>query len=157
MTFPFSLGEFGERHPLLLQIARYSVVGGLGTAANALIYLLLRTWLEPVPANLIALVSSTFVSTEANRRFTFGGSAAHHWRKYVQNGGTVLFYAFYSSTVLLLVGALVDGPSPTLEAGAVAVASVLGGACRFMVMRYWVFGDHEDAQDKAAHPVRMSR
>lgn len=131
---------FGDRHPLVVQIARFMLVGGLGTAANALFYIVARTWLEPVPANLLALIASTFVSTEANRRFTFGGSVVHQWRSYVQTGGTVLFYAFYSSTVLLLVDALVDQPGPVLEAAAVALASLLGGACRFLVMRYWVFG-----------------
>lgn len=135
-----STAPFSARHPLVVQVLRYALVGGLGTGVNALIYLVLRTWVEPVPANLMSLVLSTIASTEANRRFTFGGAAVRLWRNYVQNGGTVLFYAFYSSTVLLLVAALVDNPSPTLEAACVAAASLLGGTGRFLVMRYWVFG-----------------
>jgi putative flippase GtrA len=129
------------RHPLLLQVARYVMVGGLGTAVSAAAFLLLRiAGLEAVPANLVALLVSTAVSTEANRRFTFGGTAVHRWRVRVQIGGTVLFYAFYGSAVLLLLGLVVDAPTPVEETVTLAAASVLGGACRFLVLRYWVFG-----------------
>jgi putative flippase GtrA len=134
------LARLRPRRPLLLQVARYVMVGGLGTAVNAAIFLLLRTsGLDAVPANLVALLVSTAVSTEANRRFTFGGTAVHRWRARVQFGGTVLFYAFYSSAVLLVLGLVVDTPTPVIETAALAAASVLGGAGRFLVLRYWVF------------------
>jgi len=100
-----------------------------------------------VPANLIALVLSTALSPELNRGFTFGGAQPHHGRNTVQNGGTVLFYAFYSSGVLLLLDELVDSAGPALESLVVALASVLGGIVRFLVMRAWVFAD-----DPQAHP-----
>jgi putative flippase GtrA len=136
-------GRLRLRHPLFVQLVRYAVIGGLGTLVNAVAFLLLRTWLDAVPANLVALVLSTAVSTEANRRFTFGGAAVHRWRANVQNGGTVLFYAFYSSAVLLLLGMIDSSPTPLEETFAVAAASVLGGLCRFLVLRYWVFGGDE--------------
>jgi len=136
--------RFRLRHPLLVQVVRYMMVGGLGTAVNAAAFLFLRTaGLEAVPASLVALLVSTAVSTEANRRFTFGGTAVHRWRVRVQIGGTVLFYAFYSSAVLLLVGLVVEAPTPVEETVALAAASVLGGVCRFLVMRYWVFGTND--------------
>lgn len=129
-------------HPFATQLARYAIVGGLGTAANALIFLALRTWWEALAANLVALVLSTLLSTEINRRFTFQASAStHRWRTYVQNGGTVVFYAFYTSAVLIALAMLADDPSPWLQSVAVAVASVLGGAVRFLLLRYWVFDD----------------
>ena len=133
------------RHPLFLQVARYVMVGGLGTGVNSAVFLLLRTaGLDSVPASLVALLVSTAVSTEANRRFTFGGSDVHRWRVRVQIGGTVLFYAFYSSAVLLLLGVVVDSPTPVEETVALAGASVLGGVLRFVVMRYWVFGTNDE-------------
>jgi putative flippase GtrA len=141
------------RHPLLVQVARYAVVGGLGTVVNAAIFLVLRTWWDLVPATLLALVLSTAVSTEANRRFTFGGAMAHRWRAHVQVGGTVLFYAGYSSTVLLVLHTLVDGPSPIQETVAIAAASVLGGTCRFLLLRHWVF-EPDDPDEEALHGVR---
>ena len=122
------------------QLARYGVVGVLGTAVSALLYLLFRVWWDAVPANLAALVLSTVASTEANRRFTFPGMAADRRREYVQNAGTVAFYAVYSSAVLLVLGAVVTDPTALQESSAVAMASVLGGVVRFVVLRNWVFG-----------------
>jgi putative flippase GtrA len=129
-----------QAHPVATQLARYAVVGALGTAANAVVFLILRTWWEAIEANLVALVLSTLLSTEVNRRFTFQATAsAHRWRTYVQNGGTVVFYACYSSTVLVVLGSVVEDPSPWLESVAVATASLLGGTARFLLLRYWVF------------------
>jgi putative flippase GtrA len=141
-----------QRHPLLVQLARYAVIGGLGTLVNAVIFLLLRTWWDTIPANLVALVLSTVVSTEANRRFTFEGARIHWLRSHVQSGGTVLFYAFYSSAVLMLLAATIDSPTAWEQTVAVAVASVLGGLGRFLVLRYWVFEPdaHDDPRAESA-------
>lgn len=148
--------RFRLRHPLLVQLARYAIVGGLGTATNAVMFLILRTWWDAVPANLLALVLSTAISTEANRRFTFGGAMTRRWRAHVQTGGTVLFYAFYSSTVLLLLGMVIDSPPALLESASVAVASVLGGCGRFLVLRFWVFAGDEDLTADQPDPPRSS-
>lgn len=145
-----------QHHPLLLQLARYAVIGGLGTLVNAVIFLLLRTWWDTIPANLVALVLSTVVSTEANRRFTFGGAQVHWLRFHVQSGGTVVFYAFYSSTVLMLLAATIDSPTAWEQTVAVAVASVLGGLGRFLVLRYWVF-ELDAPDDAASKGARLSR
>jgi putative flippase GtrA len=145
----WSPSRIRQRYPLLVQVVRYALVGGLGTVVNAAIFLLLRTWWDTLPANLAALVLSTMVSTEVNRRFTFGGIEVHRWRSHVQSGGTVLFYAFYSSAVLMLIGDVIDSPTAWEQTVAVAVASVLGGLGRFLVLRYWVFGpdSHHEAQE----------
>src|SRR4051812_38695806 len=145
-----------QRHPLLVQLARYAVIGGLGTLVTAVIFLLLRTWWDTMPANIVALVLSTVVSTEANRRFTFERAQVHWLRYHVQSGGTVLFYAFYSSAVLMLLAATIDSPTAWEQTLAVAVASVLGGLGRFLVLRYWVFEPdvHAEAPSEGA---RLSR
>jgi putative flippase GtrA len=150
-------GRFRLEHPFLVQVVRYMVLGGAGTATNAAIFLVMRTWFDSLSANLVALVLSTALSTELNRRFTFGGAAVHRWRTAVQNTGTVLFYAFYSSAVLVLLGTVVQSPSPQLESLVVAAASVLGGSIRFLVLRYWVFADdsHDDSHgddSRSDHP-----
>lgn len=130
---------FRERHPLLGQLARYAVAGGVGTLVNALVFLSLRTWWDLLPANLAALVLSTLVSTEVNRRFTFSGEHGHRWRAHVQTAATVAFYAVYSSAILLALHAAVANPTPLLESVTVAAGSVLGGAGRFLLLRFWVF------------------
>ena len=65
------------------QLVRYGVVGVLGTAVSALLYLLFRVCWDAVPANLVALVLSTVASTEANRRFTFRGVPTDRVREYL--------------------------------------------------------------------------
>ena len=57
----------------------------------------------------------------------------------MQNVGTMVFYAFYGSAVLLLLSAVVDRPTALMESAAVTVASVLGGLARFSLMRLWEF------------------
>ncbi|WP_214366480.1 GtrA family protein [Pseudonocardia sp. H11422] len=139
-----------RRHPVIAQLARYAIVGGLGTSVTALTFLVLRNWFDSVPANLLALIVSTAVSTEVNRRFTFSGATAHRWRSHVQNGGTVLFYAFYSSLVLIVLDDLAPAASEVQEALVVALASVLGGLLRFLVLRYWVFATGPDGATELA-------
>jgi putative flippase GtrA len=126
------------------QLARYVVVGVLGTATSALLYLVFRVWWDAVPANLAALVLSTVLSTEANRRFTFADAQVDRVREYVQNAGTVAFYAVYGSAVLLLLDQLMSDPTALQESLAVAAASVLGGLARFLLLRNWVFGGREE-------------
>ena len=122
------------------QLARYTVVGALGTAVSTVLYLVFRTWWDAIPANLAAIVLSTIASTEANRRFTFGGAVVDRAREYMQNTGTVAFYAFYSSAVLLLLDQVVVDATALQESLVVAGASVVGGLLRFVVLRNWVFG-----------------
>ena len=126
-------------HPMAVQLGRYALVGGVGTGLNVLLFLVARQWLSAVPANVVAIVLSTLVTTEANRRFTFQAGNGHRWRTILQNVGTVVFYAFYGSAVLLLLHAVVEGPTALMESVAVAAASVLGGLARFSVMRLWEF------------------
>jgi putative flippase GtrA len=121
------------------QLLRYAVVGFLGTVVSTVLFLVFRTWWDAVPANLAALALSTVASTEGNRRFTFDDALAGRTREYVQNAGSVLFYAVYSSAVLVLLGQIVDDPTALQESVAVGMASVLGGAARFVVLRNWVF------------------
>jgi putative flippase GtrA len=126
-------------HPMAVQLGRYALVGGVGTGLNVLLFLVARQWLSAVPANVVAIVLSTLVTTEANRRFTFEAGNGHRWRTILQNVGTMVFYAFYGSAVLVLLQAVVDRPTALVESAAVASASVLGGLARFSVMRLWEF------------------
>jgi putative flippase GtrA len=131
--------RFLRLHPTLVQLGRYALVGGVGTGLNVVLFLVARTWLSAVPANVVAIVLSTLVTTEANRRFTFHAEQGYRWRTILQNVGTMVFYAFYGSAVLLLLHAVVESPTALMESIAVASASVLGGVARFSVMRLWEF------------------
>lgn len=134
--------------PVVVQLVRYALIGGSSTALNAGLFLLLRPWMDAVPANLVALTVTTAVSTEINRRFAFDNARAHRLREWVQDIGTVVFYAGYGSVVLVVVAWLDPAAPPAQEAAAVAVASVAGGLARFLVLRNWVFapgGGHHPA------------
>jgi putative flippase GtrA len=147
-----AVARLRERLPVVVQLARYTLVGGLGTVVNAGLYLLFRLVFDAIPANLVALLLSTAVSTELNRRFTFEGAGAHRWRVWVQDLGTVVFYAFYSSAVLMLVDELVTDATTLQETAAVTAASVLGGLLRFLVLKVWVFDGHHDQRDDEVRP-----
>lgn len=150
--------SFRGRHPLTVQLGRYVVAGVVGTGVNALVYLSLRTgWDDAIAANLVALLVSTLVSTEVNRRFTFEGSSGPSWRAHVQTAGMVAFYAVYSSAVLLALAALVDNPSPLLESAVVSAASVLGGAGRFLLLRFWVFPEDDGTGARIVRVWRAHR
>nr|WP_255426361.1 GtrA family protein [Pseudonocardia sp. C8] len=143
-------------------MARYSVVAGAATGFNAALFLTVRPWLDAVPAGLVALVVTTAISTELNRRFAFGRARAHRLREWVQDVGTVAFYATYTSGVLLALHGLVEAPTPGQEATAIALASVGGGLLRFAVLRFWVFdlrdepGDDEAGRAGGAAPCSVS-
>lgn len=129
-----------QRHPLAVQLWRYTLAGAIGTGVNAGTFLLLRTvWENALAANLVALVVSTLVSTEVNRRFVFPGVEGPAWRRHAQTAGMVAFYAGYSSAVLVLLSSLVESPSPLLQTAAVSAASVLGGLGRYLLLKFWVF------------------
>ncbi|WP_224389684.1 GtrA family protein [Pseudonocardia sp. ICBG1293] len=133
------VADLSRRYPLAVQLARYAAVGGGATALNAALFLLFRPVLPAVPANLLALVLTTAVSTEASRRLAFDGAPAHRLREWVQDAGTVAFYATYTSAVLLALHQLAGATTPGEEAAVVAVASLAGGLLRFAVLRFWVF------------------
>lgn len=134
-----AIGRRLRPHPVVVQLLRYMVVGGAGTALNVVLFLVVRLWLSAVPANLVAVVLSTLITTEANRRFTFSAARSRHWRTALQNVGTIAFYATYGALVLVLLDLWVDHPSTLLESAAVAAASIFGGIARFTVLRLWAF------------------
>jgi len=139
---PAAAGEqtrLPSRTTVAAEIGRYLLVGALATALSAGLFYLLRTSWAPLPSSLLAVAASTVVSTEANRRFTFAAAGVRTWRMHVQGAGTVVFYVSYGAAVLTVLPALVTDPTPLQETYALAAASVLGGASRFLLLRNWVF------------------
>ncbi len=122
LTVP-AIGKFStcaahlRRHPTVVLLGRYALVGGLGTGLNVALFLIARLWLSAVPANVVAIVLCTLLTTEANRRFTFHVRRGDRWRTVMQNVGTMVFYAFYGSAVLLLLSAVVDRPTALMGVG----------------------------------------
>ena len=125
---------------LLWQVVSFAIIGGLSTVATLALYALFRHWWSPLLANLVALVITTLLNTEANRRFTFlsarGSSSAR-----VHAQGLLVFACYYafSSAALLVLHAIVARPSTMLELGVLLGAYLIGTAGRFLLLRTWVF------------------
>lgn len=132
-------GTRRRHHRLGEHLVLYVVAGGVTTAMQAGLFLLLRPWLDSVLANLVAIAVTTVVNTEFHRRVTFADSESTANRRRVQSLLTFAFYAGYGSVVLAILQSFVDAPSANLEAVVLAVASTLGGLARFVLLRWWVF------------------
>ncbi|GAB2975182.1 GtrA family protein [Amycolatopsis acidiphila] len=122
-------------HPLVW----YLVAGAVTTGLQELIFLAARPVIESVAANVVAIAVTTLANTEFHRRVTFAHMRPSPLKLHLQSLGTFAFYAGYGSVVLVLLQAIVHAPSATLEAVVLAVTSTIGGALRFVVLRWWVF------------------
>jgi putative flippase GtrA len=128
------------RSNLRWQLLSFAAIGLVSTAVTAGLYALLRGALSPLSANLVALVVSTWLNTEANRRLTFLGSASSTSRVHAQ--GLLVFGLYYAFTsgALLLLDAVVPGAGRGLEVAVLLAASAVGTLGRFALLRGWVFG-----------------
>jgi putative flippase GtrA len=122
-------------HPVVWYVA----AGAMTTVLQELIFLAARPVIDSVAANILAIALTTLANTEFHRRVTFAHMRASSAKLHLQSLGTFVFYAGYGSVVLVLLQAIVESPSATLEAVVLAVASTVGGVLRFVVLRWWVF------------------
>jgi glycosyltransferase involved in cell wall biosynthesis len=121
------------------QVLSFAVIGVLSTAANLALYGVFRLWWPTLLANLAALILTTLFNTEANRRFTFTSAAKSGRRIHLQGLAVFgLYYAFTSAALVALDG-IEPNPDRSLELVVLLVASVLGTAGRFLLLRTWVF------------------
>ncbi|MFI6096503.1 glycosyltransferase [Lentzea sp. NPDC051213] len=121
------------------QLLSFAAIGVVSTVANLALYACFRTVWPVLAANLAALVITTLLNTEANRRLTF--AARHHSTGRVHAQGFVVFGLYYLSTsaALLVLHAVEPDPGRLVELSVLGAASVLGTAGRFVLLRGWVF------------------
>jgi putative flippase GtrA len=124
---------------LVWQLLSFGAIGALSTAVTLLLYAMFRSAMDPLVANLIALIITTMLNTEANRRFTFLGARGSSGRVHMQ--GLIIFGLYYAftSAALLVLHAMVAEPTRFLELVVLLGASLLGTAGRFVLLRGWVF------------------
>ena len=125
---------------LLGEIVRFALVGIASTALFAMLFLLFRTGLGPVLANIAALLLATIANTSANRRFTFGLRSRAGAVRHQAQGFVVLAIALaITSGSLILLHALLPDTSRSIELLVLTAANLLATVIRFLLMRSWIF------------------
>ncbi|MBT2500186.1 GtrA family protein [Agromyces sp. ISL-38] len=136
--------------PLLVQLARFSVVGGVGFVVDAGLFTALRAadpigvhgW--PMYAKAISVVAAIAVNWVGNRTWTFRaeGRRSDTAREAVEFlvasllGSLVALACLgFSHYALHLTSALADNVSANM------VGLLLGSAVRFVAYRRWVFAE----------------
>ncbi|WP_425565896.1 glycosyltransferase [Pseudonocardia ailaonensis] len=137
---PLQADVAGVPTGLPTQLVRFAAIGIASTLANLLLFLLFRTVMGPIAANIVALLLTTIANTAANRRLTFGvrgrdGAAKHQFQ------GLIVFGLGLGLTTgaLALLGVLVPGAHPSLEVVTIVVANLVATVLRFLLFRAWVF------------------
>jgi putative flippase GtrA len=127
------------RRDLGWQVASFGLIGLASTAVTVGLYALMRSWWPPLLANLVALVLTNLLNTEANRRLTFAGTGGSTHRIHLQS--LLLFALYYAltSVALLTLEAIVAQPTRWQEVAVLLAASLVGTAARFLLLRVWVF------------------
>jgi putative flippase GtrA len=121
------------------QVVRFAAVGVATWGFGTVLYLVLRLVTDPFPANLVATVAGTAVSTAVHARITFGASGVHHGRAHLQGLVMVVLSLGTGSTVLAALGHLAPDASTVAESAALTAAGALVALGRFLVLRQWVF------------------
>jgi putative flippase GtrA len=121
------------------QLVRFVIIGVVSTVIHTVTYLLLREWLTPALANLVALTLATVLNTEANLRLTFTGTRGSIGRIHCQS--FVLFGMYYAITsgAVLILHEIVRQPTRSLELAILLAAMAIGTMLRFTALRRWVF------------------
>jgi putative flippase GtrA len=122
------------------QLVRFAAIGVASTLANLLLFLLFRTFMGPIAANVVALLVTTLANTAANRRLTFGvrgreGHAKHQFQ------GLIVFGLALGLTTgsLALLGILLPDAHQGIEVATIIVANLVATVLRFLLFRAWVF------------------
>ncbi|MBB5157961.1 GtrA family protein [Saccharopolyspora phatthalungensis] len=136
---PHGPARTAGRDNVVGQAVLFTVIGVLATAANAVLYVLLREVFPTGPSNLISLLITTVASSMAHRHFAFADRHEHPIRMHLQTLAVFLFYCVSNNIALGLLALVVENPSSVAEAVAVAAMSIFGGITRFVVLRIWVF------------------
>ena len=122
------------------QVVRFGAIGGLSTAAYALLYLVFRFAAPAQLANFLALLMTAVANTAANRRFTFGvagrsGAVTHQFQ------GLVVFGIAWSITSgsLLLLHALHPTATAQTQLLVLTLGNLFATLVRFVLLRLWIF------------------
>ena len=121
------------------QLTRFVGIGVASTLAYLVLYLLLRGFLGPLAANLLALLATAVGNTAANRRLTFAVTGPGHGRHQLEGLTVFGLGAALTSGAVALLGAVVPQPARLVELAALVAANLAATVLRFLLFRAWVF------------------
>jgi putative flippase GtrA len=124
---------------ILWQIPSFGLIGAVSTVVHLLLYLAFRIWWPILLANLVSLIISALLNTEANRHLTFARSEGSTWNAHIQ--GLVVFMLSYilTSGALLGLDTVMAHPPKALQFAVLLVSSLIGAGGRFILFRFRIF------------------
>jgi putative flippase GtrA len=141
-------GRHAASHDLLLQIARFTVIGVASTIAYVVLFLMLRGIISAQAANVASLLVTAVANTAANRRLTFGisgrSNAARHQVKGLIAFGIGLAL---TSGALAVLNSGSAHPGRITEVSVLIAANLVATVIRFLLYRHWVFRKPKRAPD----------
>jgi putative flippase GtrA len=133
------------------EVAVFAAIGIASTVAYAVLYLLLRTVVDPTAANAAALVITAVGNTAANRRLTFGVRDRRSMLRDQAVGLGALGVALAITTASVsLLGAVVPSPGRLTELAVLVVANALATVARFVLLRTLIGGRRPSIQPAPA-------
>lgn len=122
------------------ELVMFLVVGAISTAVYVGLYNVLREWLSPYPANVLAVFVSFGASFWGNRRFTFPQARPRPaGRQFIEFSVVVGLTLVVSNAALALTLTLAEDPDRLLENVALIASVGASTMLRFWLLRRWVF------------------
>jgi putative flippase GtrA len=129
------------------QIASFAAIGVASTAAYAILYVALRTVMDPAAANALSLVATAVGNTAANRRITFAVRERAGAVRDQVGGLVALGVALAITTVAVgVLQAVAPDAGRLLELTVLVAANALATVCRFLLLRRWIAGSRRAAE-----------
>ncbi|MFC4057823.1 GtrA family protein [Planomonospora corallina] len=125
-----------RRTPLKLLL--FLMIGGVSTLLYVGLYALLRQMWSPMWANLVALIGTALINTEANRRWTFVRAKGSRTRQHLR--AAVIFVIYYGTTTAMIeAGHALFPHVPWIEV--TTLLATCGGltVLRYVALDRWVF------------------
>ena len=122
------------------QLVLFTGIGAVMTLAYLALYAALRMVLGAQASNVVAWVVTAVADTSANRGLTFGvHGRSGAVRAQVEGMAVFALGLAITSGSLFLLEALAADPGRAAEITVLAVANLIAGLLRFVLLRVWVF------------------
>ena len=126
--------------PLTLsrQVLTFGSIGIASTIAYAIVYALLRVFVSPPIANVLALIATSVANTAANRRLTFGvRTRTGFWQDQLAGMGALGVAIAMTSAAIALLRVTAPHASVLAEIALLTGANAAATITRFYLLRVW--------------------